>query len=126
MVMAGPRQEHRVRGASGLVHRDGGGEVHVVADGSEVTITGPCDEVDVVGSGTTVTLSTADDLDVEGDRNTVTAGTVREMDISGDGNTVRVATTRDIDVEGDDNVVTFGAGDPVVDDEGRGNSISRG
>lgn len=116
--------EHRVTDPGDVaVHCDGGGELYVQV-AAVVTVTGSCQDVDVLGDDATVSVESVGDVDVDGSSNEVTADEIDELDITGNGNTVDVTAIRSIDVEGADNTVTFGDGSPDIDDEGAGNSIT--
>ncbi len=106
------------------VECDGGGEVYVIADGSDVIITGDCTEIDLLGSGNTVEIASSLELDVYGNDNQVGAEDVREVDVYGNGNTVTIGAVSEIDVEGSNNVITFATGNPSIDDDGTGNSVT--
>lgn len=118
--------EHRITDTGAVsVTCENGGEIYVEA-AAEVTVTGDCQDIDVLADGASLTAEEVHDLDVEGNENQIAVDTVRELDIKGDGNTVGVITVREIDVEGSDNTVTYDEGSPDTDDEGTGNTIARG
>lgn len=125
-VVLGDRDKHRVVDeASALVHCDGRAEVTVVASGIEVTITGVCDDIDVDGSGSIISVESTEDLDVDGNGNTVTVVTVDEVSVDGNDNVITAdEITRELDLDGNGNTVTYATGSPEVDDDGNGNQIN--
>jgi hypothetical protein len=103
---------------------DGGGKIEVLANGITLTVTGHCQEIDILSSGTTVRAESVTEIDVDGPRNNVTVAKAGELKAEGSNNTLHADQVGKIDLEGQGNQVTFGAGNPQIDDEGSGNSIS--
>lgn len=103
---------------------DGGGKIEVLANGITLTVTGHCQEIDILSSGTTVRAESVNEIDVDGPRNNVTVTKAGELKAGGSNNTLHADQVGKIDLEGQGNQVTFGAGNPQIDDEGSGNSIS--
>jgi hypothetical protein len=103
---------------------DGGGKIEVLANGITLTVTGHCQEIDILSSGTTVRAESVNEIDVDGPRNNVTVAKAGELKAEGSNNTLHADQVGKIDLEGQGNQVTFGAGNPQIDDEGSGNSIS--
>ncbi|HEX2246716.1 MAG TPA: DUF3060 domain-containing protein [Arthrobacter sp.] len=103
---------------------DGGGKIEVLANGITLTVTGHCQEIDILSSGTTVRAESVNEIDVGGPRNNVTVAKAGELKAEGSTNTLHADQVGKIDLEGQGNQVTFGAGNPQIDDEGSGNSIS--
>ena len=103
---------------------DGGGKIQVLANGITLTVTGHCQEIDILSSGTTVRAESVNEIDVDGPRNTVTVEKAAGLRAEGSNNTLHADEVGKIVLEGQDNQVTFGAGNPQIDDEGSGNNIS--
>lgn len=103
---------------------DGGGKIEVLANGITLTVTGHCQEIDILSSGTTVRAESVSEIDVDGPRNNVTVEKAAELRAEGSNNTLHADEVGKIALEGQGNQVTFGAGNPQIDDEGSGNSIS--
>ena len=103
---------------------DGGGKIEVLANGITLTVTGHCQEIDILSSGTTVRAESVNEIDVDGPRNTVTVEKAAGLRAEGSNNTLHADEVGKIALEGQGNQVTFGAGNPRIDDEGSGNSIS--
>ncbi|HEX6356626.1 DUF3060 domain-containing protein [Actinophytocola sp.] len=90
----------------------GGGGGTVTIDESGVTRTVDCAGQDVV---------------VNGSANELTfTGTCASVTVAGSSNEVRIADTGEIVVNGSVNRITWSEGDPKTEDNGQGNSISRG
>ena len=117
--------EVRVTASSSVVC-NGGGEVYVLADGADVAITGSCQEVEVRSRGALIEVETTIEVDVYGSDNEIEVVEARETDVYGDGNTLVFDSVREIDVYGNNNQITFSAGNPEVDDEGQGNTVTQG
>ena len=103
---------------------DGGGKIEVLANGITLTVTGHCQEIDILSSGTTVRAESVNEIDVDGPRNTVTVEKAAGLRAEGSNNTLHADEVGQISLEGQGNQVTFGAGNPRINDEGSGNSIS--
>ncbi|AUI52058.1 DUF3060 domain-containing protein [Arthrobacter crystallopoietes] len=103
---------------------DGGGKIQVLANGITLTVTGHCQEIDILSSGTTVRAESVNEIDVDGPRNTVTVEKAAGLRAEGSNNTLHADEVGKIVLEGQGNQVTFGAGNPQIDDEGSGNNIS--
>jgi hypothetical protein len=96
----------------------------VLANGITLTVTGHCQEIDILSSGTTVRAESVNEIDVNGPRNNVTVEKAAGLRAEGSNNTLHAVEVGKIELEGQGNQVTFGAGNPQIDDEGSGNSIS--
>ncbi|GAB3542795.1 DUF3060 domain-containing protein [Arthrobacter tecti] len=118
--------EHRIteQGSTQTVRCDGGGDVDVRADNVTLTVSGDCSEIEVDGTGNSVTAENSREIDVQGNGNTVEAAEVRELSLEGESNTATLVSVEEIDIEGSDNTVTYESGDPRVDDEGNGSVIN--
>lgn len=103
---------------------DGGGKIEVLANGITLTVTGHCQEIDILSSGTTVRAESVDEIDVDGPRNNVMVEKAAGLRAEGSNNTLHADEVGQISLEGQGNEVTFGAGSPRIDDQGSGNSIS--
>ncbi|MCW2131424.1 DUF3060 domain-containing protein [Arthrobacter sp. VKM Ac-2550] len=103
---------------------DGGGKIEVLGNGITLTVTGHCQEIDILSSGTTVRAESVSEIDVDGPRNNVTVEKAGELRAEGSNNTLHAGEVGKIALEGQGNQVTFSAGNPQIDDEGSGNSIS--
>lgn len=118
--------EHRITesGSSHTVQCDGGGDIDVRADDVTLTVRGECEEIEIDGSGNTVTAENTREIDVQGNNNSVTATDVRELSLEGTANTATLTSVEEIDVEGPDNTVTYESGNPQIDDEGSNSTIT--
>ena len=118
-------EEHRITepNTSITVACNGGGDIDVQTNGTNVKTTGQCEDIDIRGNDNTVSGEDAESLDIDGNNNEATLMTVPEIDVDGTGNTVGVEQARDIDVEGESNSVTYASGDPRVETTGT-NSVS--
>ncbi|MBE0009143.1 MULTISPECIES: DUF3060 domain-containing protein [unclassified Arthrobacter] len=118
--------DHRITesGSSHTVQCDGGGDVDVRADDVTLTVRGECEEIEIDGSGNTVTAENTREIDVQGNNNSVTATDVRDLSLEGTANTATLTSVEEIDVEGPDNTVTYETGTPEIDDEGSNSTIT--
>lgn len=118
--------DHRITesGSSHTVQCEGGGDVDVRADDVTLTVRGECEEIEIDGSGNTVTAENTREIDVQGNNNSVTATDVRDLSLEGTANTATLTSVEEIDVEGPDNTVTYESGTPEIDDEGSNSTIT--
>lgn len=118
--------DHRItdNGSSHTVQCDGGGDVDVRANDVTLTVRGECEEIEIDGSGNSVTGENTREIDVQGNNNTVTATDVRELSLEGTANTATLTSAEEIDIEGADHTVTYESGTPQLDDEGSNSTVT--
>lgn len=107
------------------VQCDNGGEIDIHVDGAEITFTGNCEQIEVLGNGSTITIESSDEIEIDGHKNTVRFEAVADLEIDGNDNTVEGGNIiKEIDIDGSNNSVTYTSGSPKIDDDGSGNSIT--
>ena len=99
-------------GAGGTYNCDSDSVVNINSDGGRYTLTGSCSQVNVNGSGVSLTIASATQLAINGSRNSARVASVGTILIQGDKNSVVWAKSQD-------------GGIPTIAAVGSGNSVSK-